>query len=81
MTSQKRNAYLAQNRLKEMEAPNRMLQDSANHNKKKAAENKNFAIKMNLKATSMETQLKPLENQLKLAEKEILHMRQVNKLL
>ena len=36
---------------------------------------------MNLKATSMESQLIPLRNQLKLAEAEVDHLREMNKIL
>ena len=53
LTAQKRNAFQCQSRLKKIEAPFKMMEDTANHQRKKAAEAKAKVIEANLKATSL----------------------------
>ena len=57
-----------------------MMQDQANRNKTKAEKSKAAAITANLKATSAESQLVPLRNQIKLLEKELDGARETSKL-
>ena len=78
LVAQKRNTEKFENRAIEAEKPLPGLREAANKQMHRANKHKTAAVEWKLKATSLESQIEPLKNQILLLQSEVEGLKELN---
>lgn len=78
MLAQKRNASMCREKIRALEAPQQMLKDQLNFHNNRANRHEAAAITATLKATSLESLVKPLNDQVAMLTREVAHLKEMH---